>query len=102
MSEDFVHSRDCQSWLCRLIWWMAGRSLGKMEAARMVEMRCQMREDNKPCCFCLIVIWAAANPDTEQVLRCCWCGDAKMHFIVEQRVEGHGPRRRTVTYMLKP
>jgi hypothetical protein len=22
---DFVHSRDCRNWFCRLIWWLCGR-----------------------------------------------------------------------------
>lgn len=24
-SRLFVHARDCQSWLCRTIWWLFGR-----------------------------------------------------------------------------
>jgi len=58
---------------------------------------CKFR-DHGCCCFCLIVIGAAANPEVEQVMRCCWCGETKMHTVVWKPVEGHGPRRHTVTY----
>lgn len=25
-NEEFVHSRDCRSWLCQVIWWLCGRA----------------------------------------------------------------------------
>lgn len=24
-NTDFVHSRDCRSWLCQFIWWLFGK-----------------------------------------------------------------------------
>lgn len=56
---------------------------------------CKTRED-RPCCFCLVVISDPRNNDDQHVMRCCWCGNVKLFALIRERLEGHGPLRETI------
>lgn len=59
---------------------------------------CKFRDGTQPHCFCLIAMGVVTHTEGEQVRRCCWCGETVVYVVVEKRVDGHGPRRFTVTY----
>ena len=70
------------------------------EAVNACKGRHEVRE--KDCCFCLMVLGAELqHPEDDRWMRCCWCGEMKLHAIVRTPVEGHGPRRHNVTYVPK-
>lgn len=60
-------------------------------------MICKAR-GNEPHCFCLMAVGVTTGEEDERVMRCCWCGETSVYVIVRTPIQGHGPRRFTVTY----